>query len=74
MEWNAWDLCCPRKRADTGRAPEVRGREVGMGLPFPYRSLAEHRFPNAEIVADRFPIIKWLLSTFTAFCRDMHNS
>ena len=44
---------------------------VCMDLCSPYRSLVQRCFPNAKIVADRFHVIKLVLSTFMEFCRDM---
>lgn len=49
----------------------MKVKVVCMDLSSPYRSLVQRCFPNAKIVADRFHVIKLVLSTFMEFCRDM---
>ena len=57
-----------RIRSYPGR---MQVKVVCMDLSSPYRSLVQRCFPNAKIVADRFHVIKLVLSTFMEFCRDM---
>ena len=57
-----------RIRSYSGR---MNVKVVCMDLSSPYRSLVQRCFPNAKIVADRFHVIKLVLSTFMDFCRDM---
>ena len=51
----------------------LKGREkvkmVCMDLCSPFRSLVMRLFPNAKIVADRFHVIKLIISTFHEFCK-----
>ena len=51
----------------------LKGREkvkmVCMDLCSPFRSLVMRLFPNAKIVADRFHVIKLVISTFHEFCK-----
>lgn len=49
----------------------MKVKVVCMDLSSPYRSLVQRCFPNAKIVADRFHVIKLVLSTFMEFCREM---
>lgn len=57
-----------RIRSYPGR---MQVKVVCMDLSSPYRSLVQRCFPNAKIVADRFHVIKLVLSTFMEFCREM---
>ena len=51
----------------------LKGRDkvkvVCMDLCSPFRSLVMRLFPNAKIVADRFHVIKLVISTFHEFCK-----
>ena len=51
----------------------LKGREkvkvVCMDLSSPFRNLVQRLFPNAKIVADRFHVIKLVISTFHEFCK-----
>ena len=53
----------------------LKGREkvkmVCMDLCSPFRSLVMRLFPNAKIVADRFHVIKLIISTFHEFCKEV---
>ena len=40
-----------------------------MDLSSPFRNLVQRLFPNAKIVADRFHVIKLVISTFHEFCK-----
>ncbi len=57
-----------RIRSYPGR---MQVKVVCMDLSSPYRSLVQRCFPNAKIVADRFHVIKLVLSTFMEFCREV---
>ncbi len=53
---------------------QLKGREkvkmVCMDLCSSFRSLVMRLFPNAKIVADRFHVIKLIISTFHEFCKE----
>lgn len=56
-----------------GNLRRLKGREkvkvVCMDLSSPFRSLVQRLFPHAKIVADRFHVIKLVISTFHEFCK-----
>ena len=62
-----------KPKALEGNLRRLKGREkvkmVCMDLCSPFRNLVQRLFPNAKIVADRFHVIKLIISTFHEFCK-----
>ena len=56
---------------------QLKGREkvkvVCMDLSSTYRSIVRRVFPNAKIVADRFHVIRLVISHFMTFCKEVES-
>jgi transposase len=71
-----FDIVKGRSEADLrGFLSSLQGRErvrvVCIDLSSPYRAMIRRWFPNARIVADRFHVVRVLLTAFMDLCRQI---